>query len=115
MNSSKSGQTDDHNNNFVPKRKSPRIALALGLGAGFFAFHGMGHIYLGKVSRGLGLLLVGWILYPTMLFFGILLLYVAFPFVFLVIIAFWFYQSADAFNKAKYYNDYVATNGKNPW
>ncbi|HUT27373.1 MAG TPA: hypothetical protein VMW85_04945 [Methanomassiliicoccales archaeon] len=42
-----------------PNDKDPRFAFILGLALGFLGFMGIGHIYMGKVVKGLILLIVG--------------------------------------------------------
>ena len=42
-----------------PNDKNPRFAFILGLALGFLGFMGIGHLYMGKVVKGLILLIVG--------------------------------------------------------
>jgi TM2 domain-containing membrane protein YozV len=42
--------------------KNSGTATIIVLIAGFFGFNGIGHIYIGKTSFGIGLMIIGWIL-----------------------------------------------------
>lgn len=49
--------------------KSGGIAFILAFFFGLFLFNGIGHMYIGKVRRGVGFLLLGWLIYSLLLVF----------------------------------------------
>lgn len=51
--------------------KNGGVAFILGFFFGLFLFSGIGHMYIGKVRRGVGILLLGWLLYSVILAFMI--------------------------------------------
>lgn len=55
------------------KKKTPLIAITLALIPGVFGIFGLGHIYAGKIRRGIILLIVGIVVVPICIF-GIFLL-----------------------------------------
>jgi TM2 domain-containing membrane protein YozV len=86
--------------------KSSGKTLVIALLAGVVFFNGIGHLYIGKIRRGIIILVIGWIL-------GILtILFI--PFV-IVSIVFNLWQGYNAYKLAEYYNDYLNINGKAPW
>lgn len=95
--------------------KDPGAAVLISLVAGIFGFQGIGHIYLEKVAKGLGLLLFGWISYIAVIVFlfsgnlSMAILIAAGIFIL------WIWQSYDAYNLAKYYNDSQLRMGRAPW
>ncbi len=92
--------------------KSERATLVLAVVLGLFGLSGIGHIYLGKLQRGL-CILVGSFLLAVVgvatipLFVGIVLLIVAF------IIFIW--HIFNARNLCRQYNDQLARTGAPPW
>lgn len=86
--------------------KNPGTAIIIALIAGILGFNGIGHMYIGKISKGIILLIVGWIILAlTILFIPIGIIY----------IIFWLWQAYDVNSKAKYYNNFILNNGKTPW
>jgi uncharacterized membrane protein YdbT with pleckstrin-like domain len=91
----------------------------------------VGHIYVGKIGRGLALLILGIILewvFGFLIFFGAIfggyyygargLVAVSLTGVVIWIIltlAIFIWQIYDAYRLAKYYNEYVQRYGKAPW
>lgn len=51
--------------------KNGGVAFILGFFFGLFLFNGIGHMYIGKVRRGVGILLLGWFIYSVILSFMI--------------------------------------------
>jgi TM2 domain-containing membrane protein YozV len=86
--------------------KNVGSAIALALIAGIIGFNGIGHLYIGKIRKGIVILVVGWII------LAITFLFV--PFV-LIYFIFWIWQAYDVNKSAKYYNQYILKNGKTPW
>lgn len=86
--------------------KNPGTAIIIALIAGILGFNGIGHMYIGKIGKGIILLIVGWIILAlTILFIPIGIIY----------IIFWLWQAYDVNSKAKYYNNFILNNGKTPW
>ncbi len=83
-------------------KKSEGLTLILSL-----LITGLGHIYIGQTSKGVGLLvaiIICWILTAFLLFPGILVLIL------------WIYGMYDSYKLAKEYNQYLlAHNGQPPW
>jgi TM2 domain-containing membrane protein YozV len=46
--------------------KSGGVAFILAFFFGLFLFNGIGHMYIGKVRRGIGILILGWIIYAIL-------------------------------------------------
>lgn len=98
--------------------KSPGVAAVLAVVFGLMSCLGIGHIYIGKIGKGITLLLIGWFLnglvIASWLFWPIL------PFIIASILAMgfmilWIWSIYDAYQLAKYYNDYLQKHGKPPW
>jgi len=100
--------------NTVPSRpqrpaewKSEGTTLILTIVLGIFGFGGIGHIYLGNITRGITILVVGIILLIISIFtFGIGLI---------VLIPFAIWVVFDARKQCKHYNDHLEQTGRPPW
>ena len=99
----------------TPLKKNPGTAVLIALIAGIFGFQGFGHLYLGKVAYGIGLLLIGW----TIGIFAVLSLIGGgismAVFLGIVSFAFWIWQAHNANKLARYYNEYLIQKGITPW
>ncbi len=51
--------------------KNGGVAFILAFFFGLFLFNGVGHMYIGKVRRGVGVMLLGWLIYSIVLLFMI--------------------------------------------
>lgn len=99
--------------------KNSGTTTIIALVAGIFGFCGIGHIYIGKTAFGIVIMIIGWLfaflaaigVFGSMNDSGVVLLSIAG----IGYIAYWIWQAYDANKKAKYYNEYVKTNGKEPW
>lgn len=49
--------------------KNGGVAFILAFFFGLFLFNGVGHMYIGKVRRGVGIMLLGWFIYAVILLF----------------------------------------------
>ena len=102
--------------------KSPGVAVILALVLGLFGLMGIGHIYVGRIGRGLIILLAGFalnalgilgfifglFLIPSGLFlFGLLALVASF------VLLIW--QTYDAYMLANEYNARYQQTGRPPW
>ncbi|CAN5814978.1 hypothetical protein BH23THE1_BH23THE1_12420 [soil metagenome] len=95
--------------------RNPGTAVLIALIAGFFGFQGIGHMYIGKIAYGLGLLLIGWTLGIAALLFligGVIAITVL---LWIISFAFWIWQTHNANKLAKYYNEYLVQKGVAPW
>jgi hypothetical protein len=112
--------------------KSPGTAALIAFIGGIFAFLGLGHIFVGKIGRGVGLLISGIIIYvlliimiisfPSFLILasdesslgiGIILMVFVLGITYFVL---WIWQLFNARKLAKKFNESVrTTGGKEPW
>jgi len=79
---------------------------------------GVGHIYVGKIGRGIVLLIVGIALRGLVAFaliWGFFAGLGAFILLALVSLALWAWQTYDAYKLAKQFNAHVQQYGKAPW
>ena len=97
-----------HNPNQRPIQwKSEGTTLVLTVVLGIFGLGGIGHIYLGNISRGIVILIVGIILsVVTLVTLGIGLV-ILIPFVIWVVF--------DARKQCKHHNDHLEQTGRSPW
>ncbi|MDQ3083965.1 MAG: zinc ribbon domain-containing protein [Thermoproteota archaeon] len=95
--------------------KNHGTAVLIALIAGLFGFEGIGHIYLGRIGKGIGLLLIGWVLSASAFLFALGGIFVASIILGIGVFVFWIWQAYDANKQAKYYNESLLQNGKAPW
>jgi TM2 domain-containing membrane protein YozV len=105
----------------VPQ-KDPGIAAILALVAGIFGLMGMGHIYLGRITRGLIILVSGIALWSLSFFFllaGVFgptgFLWILSLVCLIAVIGLLAWQVYDAHALAKQYNEVVRRTGRTPW
>lgn len=103
---------------YSPKNEGVVVVLAAVLG--LFGLMGIGHMYIGKIGRGLAFLAVGIVLeiliLPTILLAESMETLIGFmSLLFIVDIIIWIWQIYDAYSLAKYYNTYLAEHEKPPW
>ncbi|MFP4170457.1 MAG: zinc-ribbon domain-containing protein [Methanomassiliicoccales archaeon] len=117
----------------VPAKKDTGVALILGILPGIFGIWGIGQMYVGRVIRGVALLVLGlvgigglWILLiggymigmmnvgadPAHIFPGALILIIILV---AVTIALLIWQAYDAYALAKSYNEHIDRYGTAPW
>jgi len=118
------------------ERKDPGLTALIAIVAGFFGLWGIGHIYIGKVARGIALLILGiiiqWFLgiaFFMAMFFGVsygpygmvhgpevmgLMLFVSVIWMLIILVGL-IWQAYDAYSLAKYYNNYLQTYQRTPW
>lgn len=113
--------------------KSPGTAALIAFIGGIFGLPGIGHMYVGKVGKGIGILILGLILYAVVIIMatagiaslglstadssgsaaagviGLLLI------LSIVYIVFFLWQIFNARKMAKKFNETVRTTGKEPW
>jgi hypothetical protein len=112
-------------------QKNVRIAVVLALVLGILGVMGIGHIYLGKIKRGMGFLIVGLILdgltssgfldFVGVWFHGysgVASFFGSYSFwidIIVILLIFLIWQTYDAYSLAKDYNESVRVYGKKPW
>ena len=90
-----------------PQWKSEGIAVVLTAVLGIFGFGGIGHLYLGKIGKGIAILVVGIILLVvTVVTMGIGLV---------ALIPFAIWVVYDAYKQCKFYNAHLEQHGRAPW
>jgi TM2 domain-containing membrane protein YozV len=92
--------------------KSPGTAALIAIIGGIFGFMGIGHIYAGKVGKGIFILIGGIVLF----FIGIFTLFILIGIPLLIVYAgVWIWQIFDARSTARKFNERVQATGKEPW
>ena len=74
---------------------------------GIFGLGGIGHIYLGNITRGFVILIVGFIL--------LIISAVTFGIGLIILIPFAIWVVFDSRKQCKYYNDHLEQTGRPPW
>ena len=106
--------TPPHNTGAMPYNmlyKNEGTVLILAIILGLFALNGIGHLYLGKIARGVGLLIGSIVLLAigfATLFFGIGAILLIFYFILFI------WQIIDARNICRQYNTHVQATGRAP-
>jgi len=110
-----------HESAFLAFRKSSGVAILFGI-----LIMGGGHIYAGKISRGIGIFLagaVGWIIaiLPLMLsankgnIDSLTSIIAVLVITNMIVIIFWFWSLYDAHKLIDEYNDSILRTGRPPW
>ena len=74
--------------------------------------NGVGHLYLGQIGKGIGLMIGGWVLWGVGIatfVFGVGIVLIIGGFIVMI------YSMVDANKQCKIYNEFVAQNGRVPW
>jgi len=87
--------------------KSMGITIVLTVVLGIFCLGGIGHIYLGKIIKGIAILIVGIILLVVAIVTMGIGLIALIPFAIWVVY--------DSWKLCKYYNNYLEETGRPPW
>jgi TM2 domain-containing membrane protein YozV len=101
--------------------KNPGTAAVIALVVGAILFWGVGHIYVGKVLKGIGIMVAGWVIgglfvLSLLSIIAVRMAGLAMIILFAVLgLGGWIWQTFDAYSLAKQYNDYVRTHGVEPW
>jgi len=96
----------------VVELKSEGTTLILSIVLGLSVVTGIGHMYVGKIGRGVVILIAGLVLGVT----GWVTIWIGVGIIFLIgffILFIW--QIFDSRNLCRQYNDYLSKNGKPPW
>jgi TM2 domain-containing membrane protein YozV len=98
----------NHNPNQRPAQwKSEGTTLILTIVLGLFGLGGIGHIYLGNITRGIVILIVGIIL--------LVVAAVTMGIGLIILIPFAIWVVFDSRKQCKHYNDHLEQTGKPPW
>lgn len=107
------------------KEKDPSVVLILAVVLGLIGIMGVGHLYLGKVARGIVFLILGLAVIPTITALFLYLIVSVGPNPYsivapvVIIIVIWLglliWQAYDAHQLVKKYNLDIQTTGKPPW
>jgi TM2 domain-containing membrane protein YozV len=100
------------NQNLQRKMKSESTTLVLAIILGLFGIQGIGHIYAGKVGKGV------WILIGSLVLFviGVATLFVGVGVIFLIIyFVIYIWQIIDSRKLCREYNDELEATGETPW
>ena len=87
--------------------KSMGITIVLTVVLGIFCLGGIGHIYLGKIIKGIVILIVGIIIAVIAVVTGGIGLIILIPYAIWVVY--------DSWKLCKYYNNYLEETGRAPW
>ena len=93
--------------NRPPEWKSMGVTMVLTIILGLFGLGGIGHIYLGKIFKGIVVLIVGIILLIIAIFTMGIGLIALIPYVIWVVY--------DSYKLCKHYNNYLEETGRRPW
>ena len=92
--------------------KNPTTALLLAIILGFLGIAGVGQIYVGKVGRGIGILIAVFVLY--IIGGATIGVYIGIAFIIAAFVLF-IWSCLDTHKLVKQYNDFVSKNGRAPW
>jgi len=100
-------------------QKSEGEAVLLALILGLFGLWGVGHMYAGKVGKGIVLLVAG-LIFGGLFWVSIILTIILIGFVGIVLFGIvlfvgWLWQTYDAYKTTKAYNDIARQTGRAPW
>jgi TM2 domain-containing membrane protein YozV len=94
--------------------KSPGTAALIAFIGGLFGLPGIGHIYVGKLGNGIGILILGLVIFAFMIIFAFALPPLALFFS-IGYLALFIWQIFNARTKAREFNESVQRTGKEPW
>ena len=87
--------------------KEESTTLILSIALGFIGLPGIGHMYVGKVGKGVGILIGSWILIAI----GIATMGIGL----IVYLILFIWQIFNSRNLCRQYNQYLSQNGRPPW
>jgi TM2 domain-containing membrane protein YozV len=90
-----------------PEWKSMGVTMVLTVVLGIIGLGGIGHLYLGKIIKGIVLCIVGIILLAVTIFTVFMGLVILIPFALIVVY--------DAYRLCKRYNNHLEQTGRPPW
>jgi len=99
----------------MPEWKSPALAAILALVFGFFILMGIGHLYVGRVKKGITIMIIGLMFLPLGIITGAFTYGIGFFAIIPLWLAFLVWQTLDAYNLAKEYNRIAWETGRAPW
>ncbi len=102
--------------------KNTGVAVILALIGGLFGFMGIGHLYIGKIGKGIALLILGFVLFAVSIAVVFLAFITISPGLWILIFLPWIiwlilliYQTVDAYNLSNKYNAELQRTGRAPW
>lgn len=111
-------QNNYYNNNYYQNSnpmvgmKSESTTLILSIVLGLLGLSGIGHMYVGKVGKGVGILIGNillWVIGFATMFFGV-------GFILLIVgLVLFIWQIIDSKKLCVYYNDHLRRTGSPPW
>ena len=108
----KKSQSQDDRDYVQTMYKSEGTTLVLAIVLGIFGISGVGHIYLGRVGKGIAILIVNLILGAI----GGATLFIGVGVVFLIIyLVIFIWQILDSRSLCHYYNSHIREKGSRPW
>ena len=108
----KKSQSQDDRDYVQTMYKSEGTTLVLAIVLGIFGISGVGHIYLGRVGKGIAILIVNLILGAI----GGATLFIGVGVIFLIIyLVIFIWQILDSRSLCQYYNSHIREKGSRPW
>lgn len=108
----KKSQSQDDRDYVQTMYKSEGTTLVLAIVLGIFGISGVGHIYLGRVGKGIAILIVNLILGAI----GGATLFIGVGVIFLIIyLVIFIWQILDSRSLCHYYNSHIREKGSRPW
>ena len=97
----------NYNPQYHTGHKDENTTLILSIILGLIGLPGIGHMYVGKVGKGVGILIGSWIL----IIVGVATLGIGL----IVYLILFIWQIFDSRNLCRQYNQYLSQNGRPPW
>lgn len=92
--------------------KSEGITLILSIILGIIGLQGVGHMYVGKIGKGIGILIGSIIIFLI----GVFTIWIGVGVILLIIyLIIFIWQIFDSRSLCRQYNDYLSKTGKPPW
>lgn len=92
--------------------KNEGTAILLAAILGFIGLSGIGHMYIGKIGRGIGFLIV--VLILDAIGWATVWMLIGIPFLIIGLVIY-IWHIFDVRNLCREYNDYLSRNGRPPW
>ena len=97
----------NYNPQYQAGYKDENTTLILAIILGFIGLPGIGHMYVGKVGSGVGILIGSWVLIVV----GVLTMGIGL----IVYLVLFIWQIFDSRKLCRQYNQYLSQNGRPPW
>jgi len=100
-------QQPNYNPQYQTGHKDESTTLILSIVLGLIGLPGIGHMYVGKVGKGVGILIGSWFLIVV----GVLTMGIGL----IIYLILFIWQIFDSRNLCRQYNQYLSQNGRPPW